>query len=190
MELKNRKSNRLKGISKSFSWRLIKKELLFISVLIILISCKKDTKESVINDTSSILKSNTWYAEKIQKISFNLNTNQFIKDTTYFTDSCRKNERIRMLNDSIAVGFLLCGAPYDKNGKWYLHSDSISVEILYPINYTSTIIYIYKGIKPSKLIEIDNLHFVTKETKIDGGYIYTPNPNNQKEEYYTTYKKY
>ncbi|MCY7292982.1 MAG: hypothetical protein LH615_12455 [Ferruginibacter sp.] len=187
IQLDNGKSNHVKGISKLYSWKSIKNEMLFLSILLVLISCKKDKSENVSLSTSDMLKSNTWYAEKIQKISYNLNTNQFIKDTTYFVDSCWRNERIKMLNDSIAVGFILCGAPYDKNGIWYLHSDSITVAILYPFYGGSN--YFYKGIKPSKLLEVDNLHFVTKETKIDGNYIYTPSPTNEREDYYTTYKK-
>jgi hypothetical protein len=192
MELDTRKFNHKKGLTKSYTWKSIKKEILVGCIVMLLFSCKKDSQESIVDTESpsvTILKSNTWYAEKIQKISYNLNTNQFIKDTTYFTDSCTKNERIKLFNDSIATFFAQCTAPYDKNGKWYLYADSIVVYIVYNLSYGPGVL-IQKGIRPSKLISINNAYFVTKETKIDGGYIYTPNPNNQKEEYFTTYKKY
>ncbi len=189
-ELDSSKSNHKKGLTKSHSWQSIKKKILFFCTILFLFSCKKDSQENIVSDNATILKSNTWYAEKIQKVSYNLSNNQFVNDTTYFTDSCRKNERIKLNNDSIASMFLQCGAPYDKNGRWYLYADSIVAFVYYNLSYASGTVFIEKGIKPSKLIEVNNLYFVTKETKIDGGYVYTPGPNNKKEEYFTTYRKY
>ena len=184
-ELDFRKANHKKGLSISYSWQTIKKGITLCALLLLIFSCKKNKTEEIASDNASILKSNTWYPEKIRRVSYNLNTNQFLRDTTYFTDSCTKNQRIKLFNDSLATLYMQCTAPYDKNGKWALYSDSIVVQIPYYLGY----FYIYKGISPSKLIEVNNDYFITKETHI-GGPISSPAPINEKEDFFTTYRKY
>jgi len=136
----------------------------FLAISIVLGSCSKRS-DSMLSDLSFILQNHQWYKDSTRVI-YQVDSAGTTRrtDKTDNSSPCEKQELLFFLRDSLFETQPKCDTPDRKlAGKWDLGSDSLFFGyILIPQsplpNYAvDTRYYVY----PSKLVEIDDRHFVT-----------------------------
>jgi len=140
--------------------------ILFIGISIF--SCKKSEQDVIDTSPAGLLMSNSWYLSKTHVYEYDHYFNQVEKDIVMISDNCEYNSPIRFLKDSVCYKKLSCLStdPPESQGKWYLKSDSLfEANIPFRVSNGTGFIDINKGIKLSKLLEINSEHFIVKETE-------------------------
>jgi hypothetical protein len=144
--------------------------LLIACMIFLCSSCKKEDD----NSPRGILKKHSWYRAEIQTIWFNTITAQNEDTSIIVSAECEKNTLIRFIDDKVCSKKFPCSVPpFEKKGEWIFTSDSMlgaSIMTLPPRYMAPS-----EGIDLSKLIVIDDSHFVIKRdveshTSLTGGF--------------------
>ena len=139
------------------------KRIIFLLITVVFFSCEKDNDAQT---NADLIISKNWYPYQVHLISYDNNTNLILKDTTYITQLCDQQSIYQFLPDSIVRRSFICEGIPLKEGKWYATADSISAYIPAYVSFGTGVILVNIGINKSKLIEINQSYFVTKETKM------------------------
>lgn len=143
--------------------RVMRSYLLLFVLTSFFYSCSKSS-DSTLVDLQSILQNHQWYKDETRKIIVDTSFHGRSYDTTYSSSICEKTELMNFLPDSLFRTTPLCafGVGYGElSGTWVLRPDSLFAGYAV-IHLAGGLDEIHFGVENSKLLEIDDAHFVAK----------------------------